>query len=151
MKRREFTSFVGIGVGMSIVPAALTACDAQTKNHTTASSDTSDDGFEEVGSISQLDISQLEQTGQVFHEQITNITALFILDPAKGDELIAVNPTCTHADCAVTWESEQQKFLCPCHDSEFSSGGEVLEGPATEPLTSYEVKLEGDSILVKTT
>lgn len=146
MKRREFTSFVTAGVGMSMLPAALTSCDVQTKNKATVDTATSGDGFEAVGSASQL-----EQTGEILNEELSNGAALVIKDPSNAEKLIAVNPTCPHAGCTVTWESDQQKFLCPCHDSEFSSSGEVLEGPATEPLASYEVKLEGDSILVKTT
>ena len=146
MKRREFTSLVSLGVGMSVLPAALTACDAQTKNKATVDTAASGDSFEAVGSVSQL-----EQTGEILNEELSNGVALVIKDPTNAEKLIAVNPTCPHAGCTVTWESDQQKFLCPCHDSEFSSSGEVLEGPATEPLASYEVKLEGDSILVKTT
>ena len=146
MKRREFNSLVSVGVGISLLPAALTACDAQTKNKTTDNTATSGGGFEEVGSVSQL-----EQTGQILNEELANGTALVIKDPTNSEKLIAVNPTCPHAGCTVTWESDQQKFLCPCHGSEFNSSGEVLEGPATEPLASYEVKVKGDSILVKTT
>lgn len=146
MKRREFNTFVGIGIGVSILPAALTACDAQTNNNATTKTAASGDGFEEVGNVSQL-----EQTGQILNEELANGKALVIKDPANAEKLIAVNPACPHAGCAVAWESDQQKFLCPCHDSEFSSDGKVLEGPATEPLASYKVKLEGESILVKTT
>jgi cytochrome b6-f complex iron-sulfur subunit len=145
MKRREFNSFVGVGVGISMLPAALTACDAQTNNNATAGTAASGDGFEEVGNVSQL-----EETGQILNEELANGKALVVKDPADAKNLIAVNPTCSHAGCSVTWESDQQKFFCPCHDSEFSIDGKVLEGPATEPLASYEVKLEGDSILVKT-
>jgi cytochrome b6-f complex iron-sulfur subunit len=145
MKRREFTSFVTVGVGMSILPAALTACDAQTKNKATTETAVSGDGFAEVGSISQLEQEQF------IKKELSGGEALIIRDPANLEKIIAVNSTCPHAGCAVTWESDQQKFLCPCHDSEFSSSGEVLEGPATEPLASYEVKVEEDSILVKIT
>jgi cytochrome b6-f complex iron-sulfur subunit len=146
MKRREFNTFVGVGVGISILPAALTACDAQTNNNATADTAASGDGFEEVGKISQL-----EETGQILNEKLAKGKVLVIKDLTNAKKLIAVNPTCPHAGCTVTWESDQQKFLCPCHDSEFSTDGKVLEGPATESLTSYEVKLEGESILVKTT
>lgn len=146
MKRREFNGLVGVGFGVSILPAALTACDAQTENKANSGATTSGDGFEEVGNLSQL-----EGTGQVLNEELANGKALVIKNPVNPEGLIAVNPTCPHAGCTVTWETDQQKFVCPCHDSEFGSDGKVLEGPATEPLTSYEVKLEGDSILVKTT
>jgi cytochrome b6-f complex iron-sulfur subunit len=146
MKRREFNSYVSVGVGISMLPVALTACDAQTRNKANADTAVSGDGFEEVGSIRQL-----EQTGQILNEELAKGKALVIQDPTNAKKLIAVNPTCPHAGCTVTWESDQEKFLCPCHDSEFSSDGKVLEGPATESLTSYEVKLEEESILVKIT
>jgi cytochrome b6-f complex iron-sulfur subunit len=145
MKRREFTNFVGIGVGMSILPTALTACDSQSQNNATTSTIAPKGGFEKAGNVSQL-----EQTGQILNEELTNGKVLVIRDPASTEKLIAVNPTCTHAGCTVAWESDQQKFICPCHDSEFGSNGKVLDGPATESLANYEVKLEGDSILVKT-
>ncbi|RMF22511.1 MAG: ubiquinol-cytochrome c reductase iron-sulfur subunit [Cyanobacteria bacterium J083] len=146
MKRREFTTFVVVGLGASMLPLALTACKSQSNTKATANTAASGDGFTEVGSVSQL-----EQTGQVLNEELAQGKALVIKNPANAEELIAVNPTCPHAGCTVTWESDQQEFLCPCHDSRFSSSGEVLEGPATEPLSKYEVKVEGDSILVKTT
>lgn len=144
MKRREFTGFVSVGVGMSMMPAALTACNSQSQNKTTANATTRQDGFEKVGNVSQL-----EEKGQILSEELKDGKALVIRDPANAEKLIAVNPTCPHAGCAVGWESDKGKFVCPCHDSEFSSDGKVLEGPATEALANYEVKLEGDSILVK--
>jgi cytochrome b6-f complex iron-sulfur subunit len=51
---------------MNILPAALTACDAQTNNNATADSAdaTSGDGFEEVDNVSQL-----EETGQIINEE----------------------------------------------------------------------------------
>ncbi|MDJ0508088.1 MAG: ubiquinol-cytochrome c reductase iron-sulfur subunit [Crocosphaera sp.] len=76
--------------------------------------------------------------------------ALIISDPTDEGQLIAVNPICSHAGCTVAWDSEKQLFICPCHDSQFSSDGQVAGGPATKALASYEVKLEGDAILVKT-
>lgn len=145
MKRREFYSFVGVGVGMSMLPAALTACNSQPQNQAKTSNTSRGDGFEKVGTVSQL-----EQEAQALEQELTNGKVLVIRDPANTEQLIAVNPTCTHAGCTVAWESDQQKFICPCHDSEFSSNGKLLQGPATEPLVNYEVKLEGDSILVKT-
>ncbi|BAZ44015.1 Rieske [2Fe-2S] domain-containing protein [Chondrocystis sp. NIES-4102] len=144
MKRREFTGFVGIGVGMSIVPAALTACNSQSQNQATPNTTSLQNGFQPVGNVSQL-----EQKGQILSEELKDKKVLVIRDPENNQKLIAVNPTCPHAGCTVGWESDTGKFICPCHDSEFGSNGEVLTGPATEALANYEVKLEGDSILVK--
>ncbi|GAB4540349.1 MAG: hypothetical protein Tsb0014_31490 [Pleurocapsa sp.] len=142
MKRREFISLVGVS---SATPLIISACTPKASQPVANSPRA--DGFQEVGTLTEL-----EQEQQLLGENLGNSDnkALIIRNPTDNEELIAVNPTCTHAGCTVTWESEQQAFVCPCHDSQFSSDGKVLEGPATEPLASYQVKLEGDSILVKT-
>lgn len=142
MKRREFISLVGVG---SAAPLIISSCTSKASQSVV--NPPRADGFQEVGTLTQLDKEQ-----QLLSKNLggSDKKALIIRNPTDNKQLIAVNPTCTHAGCAVAWESDGQAFVCPCHDSQFSSDGKVLKGPATKPLTSYQVKLEGDSIFVKT-
>ncbi|MEC4816281.1 MAG: ubiquinol-cytochrome c reductase iron-sulfur subunit [Scytonema sp. PMC 1069.18] len=134
MNRREFFGWVGVGAIASSLPVAIAACSSQTTTSTRP------DGFQVVGTVAELD-----QKGYV---QSQNGSVVVVRD-SKDNNLIALNPKCTHAGCTVNWEQNQKAFVCPCHKSKFASDGKVLKGPATEPLQLYTAKLEGQNILVK--
>jgi glycine/D-amino acid oxidase-like deaminating enzyme/nitrite reductase/ring-hydroxylating ferredoxin subunit len=49
--------------------------------------------------------------------------------------LDAVSARCTHLGCLVRWNRQEHTWDCGCHGSRFAPDGEVLEAPATGPLT----------------
>ncbi|NMA94645.1 MAG: FAD-dependent oxidoreductase [Clostridiales bacterium] len=49
-------------------------------------------------------------------------------------QLHFVDTTCTHMGCELNWNSAETTWDCPCHGSRFSYKGEVISGPAVEPL-----------------
>ncbi|MCK6507231.1 Rieske 2Fe-2S domain-containing protein, partial [Myxococcota bacterium] len=62
---------------------------------------------------------------------------------------IATWRVCTHGACEVLWDAAAGEVLCPCHQSRFAADGTVLQGPATEPLTAYDVGRRGDALWVR--
>jgi Rieske Fe-S protein len=55
---------------------------------------------------------------------------------------LAVRTVCTHKGCDV--ELEGNKFVCPCHGSEYTLEGKVTEGPAKEDLKTFETIFDSD-------
>ena len=58
------------------------------------------------------------------------------------DEPEAMWASCTHLGCEVSYDPEQDQWLCPCHGSRFNRDGQPLSGPAASPLVRAEVKEE---------
>lgn len=67
-----------------------------------------------------------------------------------GGTLYAFDDVCTHAHCSLSeGELEGTAIECPCHGSRFDvTTGEVLDGPAADPLETFEVREEGGELQV---
>ena len=65
--------------------------------------------------------------------------------------IYAVVALCTHLGCTPNWFSAEVRFKCPCHGSNFNPDGEVVAGPAPEPLYRAKVELAPDGSMIVTT
>ena len=68
----------------------------------------------------------------------------------KKGEIIAMNATCTHLACIVSWNEEEKKFFCPCHNGIYDSNGMVVSGPPPYPLRRHKTKVEDGQLYVST-
>lgn len=82
-------------------------------------------------------------------------------DPKSGDPAAVVQPSagtyvafdlvCPHQGCVVEYSPQAQRFICPCHGSQFNGRtGAVLNGPAPTGLGRIPVKKGPDGQLYVT-
>lgn len=63
----------------------------------------------------------------------------------RSDEgIYALYIVCTHLGCLFQWRPSENRFICPCHGSQFSRTGEYLDGPAPRNLDSFVVRIVDD-------
>ncbi len=74
----------------------------------------------------------------------------FYLTRLKDGGFLAVSRKCTHLGCTVPWDSDQKKFVCPCHSSVFDITGDVISPPAPRALDLYPVFIENQIVSVDT-
>lgn len=61
-----------------------------------------------------------------------------------------VNAVCTHLGCVVPWNAAENKFVCPCHGSQYNSEGKVVRGPAPLSLALAHAGVNDDGKIALT-
>lgn len=65
---------------------------------------------------------------------------VILIKVGEGD-FRAFSATCTHLDCIVEFQKEEQRLWCNCHNGEYNLAGGNVSGPPPRPLRSYQVNL----------
>ncbi|HFC08789.1 MAG TPA: Rieske (2Fe-2S) protein [Chloroflexi bacterium] len=74
----------------------------------------------------------------------------FYLSRLTDGGFLALYQRCTHLGCTVPWRQEENKFICPCHNSQFTAEGALLNPPAPRPLDLFRVFFEDGMVKVDT-
>jgi cytochrome b6-f complex iron-sulfur subunit len=70
----------------------------------------------------------------------------WIVHDGKG--VYAMWARCTHLGCTPRWFSNEGRFRCPCHGSNFNLQGDVIAGPAPRPLFRGKISVDERGILI---
>ena len=74
----------------------------------------------------------------------------FFLLHAPG-AIVAAYRKCTHLGCAVPWSAAEDRFHCPCHQSQYDKHtAVVLDGPAPKPLQLFHISETDAGLVVDT-
>ena len=75
------------------------------------------------------------------------IPGIFLVQTPKG--LIALEQTCTHLGCAVSWVPGDLRFECPCHGSQYDMLGNVVAGPAPYGLYRHRLRIAPRAVVIE--
>ncbi|MGI9628609.1 MAG: ubiquinol-cytochrome c reductase iron-sulfur subunit [Longimicrobiales bacterium] len=85
-------------------------------------------------------------TGDYVLVETTRSSRPLYVHRGEDGDFTAVLAECTHRQCQP--EPQGDRLACPCHGSEFSHSGEVLQGPADRSLPRFEVEATADTVTV---
>ena len=74
----------------------------------------------------------------------------FYLSRLADGGVLAVSLRCPHLGCTVSWDAARNRFVCPCHSSEFAMNGNVINPPAPRALDYFPVVIENGVVKVNT-
>lgn len=68
-----------------------------------------------------------------------------------GDRYYALDNRCTHAEAQLSaGDVEEGEIACPLHGARFDlKTGRAMTPPATMPVRTHEVKVDGDDLYVR--
>jgi len=144
IERREFLKKAGGFAIMGLFGTSFfTSCSDDTEDPINV--DSNSEGINVNGDIITIDLSIIEELnssgGWLL---ITEAQTLVVNDGS----IKALTSVCTHSNCDRNWSLSNGNFRCSCHGSIFSTDGEVITGPATRPLTQFDVSIDGDILTI---
>lgn len=81
------------------------------------------------------------------YAQVVDRRTVFLI--RNGDAVTALDSTCTHLGCRVSWNAETKALMCPCHGGVFDMTGAVTAGPPPTPLRPVETRIDDGQVMVQ--
>lgn len=141
MNRKEFFARAGFGAAAVLLPACIAGLSSSCSSDDSSSSTPAP---APTGIDFNVDVS----SGTLATNGGFMVTNRIVIARTLTGSFIAVSATCTHEGTNVNYNGSGNNFICPNHNSEFSSTGVVTKGPATSNLKQYNTSLSGNTLRV---
>ena len=133
--RREFARYLVLGAGAFAVGNVGLAAWTQLRSINTG----------DPRPIIALDEVAVGGTYLFSYPEDDDPAVLLRIDDAQ---VVAFSQQCTHLGCVVYYQSDEDRWHCPCHEGNFATlTGEVLSGPPTRPLGRIDVEIRDGQMI----
>jgi len=82
------------------------------------------------------------------YNQVVERRTVFLIKTGESG-VTALDSTCTHLGCRVSWDAEAKLLRCPCHGGVYDTTGAVKAGPPPLPLIRLETRVEDGQVQVQ--
>jgi len=82
------------------------------------------------------------------YTQVIDQRTIFLVRTG-ATSVTALDSTCTHLGCRVSWDRERQELRCPCHGGVYDRTGAVKAGPPPAPLATIAARVDAGQVLVR--
>lgn len=141
MTRKEFFARVGFGAATVLLPACIAglamSCSSDESSNGGTSTPTATSNF-------TVDTS----TGALATNGGFIVMNGIIIARTNTGTFLAVSSSCTHEGVTLGYDKSGNVFVCPRHNSQFTSTGTVISGPAPSNLKQYQTTLSGTTLTV---
>ena len=131
-----------VGAGLGAVAAVVAACSTYGKKPQAPPTTSIDASPPPPGAPANA----IAKTSDVPVGSGVVVDDIVVTQPSAG-VFSGFSATCTHQGCAVA-EVQDGTINCPCHGSKFNLDGTVASGPASRPLETKALSVQGDSIVL---
>lgn len=79
--------------------------------------------------------------------EVVSAQSVYVSRTADG-QLEVLSAICPHLGCSVSWQANQDKFMCPCHGGEFKADGQHISGPPPRAMDRLPTQVKGGKLQV---
>ena len=107
-------------------------------------------GLEEAGIVTRIGdgVAWIYGLRSAGYNEVVERRTVFLIKNGESD-VTALDSTCTHLGCRVSWDADAKVLRCPCHGGVYDTTGAVKAGPPPAPLTRLVTRVEDGQVQVQ--
>jgi len=148
VKRRDFMAHACQAVSLATIGSILQGCSGNPSGpSSSAPSLTVVNGTAGGGAVN-VNIDAASPLGTVGGAALVQSgSGNFLVSRTGQDAFVALTAICTHEQCTVTG-FQSSRYVCPCHGSQYSTTGAVVQGPASRALQQFATRFANNVLTI---
>lgn len=136
-------SFIGVSIGLPSIAYLLSSSLRKKEDESVVDLgplDTYPIGIPKLFEFTRTKGNGRERTGISY--------GVYVLRKTENDVRV-FSDICTHLACRISWHSDPQHYISPCHDGHFDINSNVLSGPPPRPLDEFATEIENGNLYIR--